>query len=161
MMKIDFSLNGKKVTVDTLPEKRLIDVIREDFGLLMSKNGCYSGECGSCTVQLEGKTVPSCQVPIFSVRAKHVVTIEGFIGTEKYLDIVNAFNDVNCAPCPFCFSGKILAVDSLIDSRRTPSTTEIMALLSDHSCSCTSVSLFIEGVKLAYQNREIRGALLK
>ena len=80
-MKIDFSLNGKKVTIDTLPEKRLIDVIREDFGLLQTKNACYSGECGSCIVQLEGKPVPSCQIPIFSVRAKHVTTIEGFTGT--------------------------------------------------------------------------------
>jgi carbon-monoxide dehydrogenase small subunit len=160
-LKIDFSLNGTKVTIDTLPEKRLIDVIREDFGLMMTKNACYSGECGSCIVQLEGKTVPACQVPVFSVRAKRVVTIEGFLGTEKYLDIINAFNDTKCTPCPYCFSGKILAVDSLIDNRRAPDTAEIMSLLSDHSCSCTSVSLFIAGVRMAYQNREMRGELLK
>ena len=160
-MKIDFSLNGKKVTIDTLPEKRLIDVIREDFGLMTTKNACYSGECGSCIVQLDNKTVPSCQVPVFSVRARHVTTIEGFINTEKYLDIINAFNDLHCIPCPFCFTGKILAVDNLIDSRRAPETAEIMALLSDHSCNCTSVSLFIRGVKAAFQNREMRGELLK
>lgn len=160
-MKIDFSLNGSKVTIDTQPEKRLIDVIRDDFGLMLTKNACYSGECGSCVVQLEGSTVPACQVPVFSVRAKHVVTMEGFIGTEKYLDIINAFNDIKCVPCPFCFAGKILAVDSLIDNRRAPGTAEIMALLSDHPCSCTSASLFIEGVRIAYQNREIRGELLK
>jgi len=160
-LKIDFSLNDKKVSVDTLPEKRLIDVIREDFGLMTTKNGCYSGECGSCIVQLEGNTVPACQVPVFAVRAKHVVTIEGFMGTERYLDIISAFNDVKCVPCPFCFAGKILAVDSLIDSRRSPETSEIMSLLSDHSCSCTSVSAFVEGVKIAYQNREIRGELMR
>ncbi len=160
-MKIDFSLNGNKVSVDTLPEKRLIDVIREDFGLMQTKNACYSGECGSCIIQLEGKAVPSCQIPVFSVRAKHVITIEGFSGTEKYMDIISAFNDVKCVPCPFCFAGKILAVDSLIDNRRSPQTSEIMDLLSDHTCSCTSVSKFIEGVKIAYQNREIRGELLR
>ena len=160
-MKIDFSLNGKKVSIDTLPEKRLIDVIREDFGMMRTKNACYSGECGSCIVQLEGKPVPSCQIPIFSVRAKHIVTIEGFAGTEKYLDIISAFNDVNGVPCPFCFAGKMLAIDSLIDNRRSPDTSEIMALLSDHTCSCTSVSSFIEGVKIAYQNREFRGDLLR
>ncbi|MDC7228210.1 MAG: 2Fe-2S iron-sulfur cluster-binding protein [Spirochaetales bacterium] len=160
-MKIDFSLNGKKVSIDTLPEKRLIDVIREDFGLMTTKNACYSGECGSCTVQLEGRIVPACQIPIFTVRAKRIVTIEGFMGTEKYLDIINAFNDIKCIPCPFCFTGKILAVDSLIDNHRTPDTSDIMALLSDHSCSCTSVSKFIEGVRMAYHNREFRGELLK
>lgn len=160
-MKIDFSLNGKKVTIDTLPEKRLVDVIREDFGLMMTKNACYSGECGSCIVKLDNKTVPSCQIPIFSVRARHVTTIEGFIETEKFSDIINALTDLKCVPCPFCFAGKILAVDSLIDSRRSPDTPEIMSLMSDHSCNCTSVSLFIQGVKKAYQNREMRGEMLK
>ena len=144
-----------------MPEKRLIDVLREDFGLMTTKNACYSGECGSCIVQLEGKTVPACQVPVFTVRAKRVLTIEGFMGTEKYLDIMNAFRDKKCIPCPFCFTGKIFAVDSLIDNQRSPETNDIMNLLSDHSCSCTSVSLFIEGVRLAYQNREFRGELLK
>ena len=105
-LKIDFSLNGKKVSVDTPPERRLIDVIREDFGLMAAKNACYTGECGSCTVQLEGLPVPACQVPIFTVRAKRIVTIEGFMGTEKYLDIINAFREAGCVPCPFCFAGK-------------------------------------------------------
>ena len=160
-MKIDFSLNNKKVSIDTLPEKRLIDVIREDFGLMTTKNACYSGECGSCIVQIDEKTVPACQVPIFTVRAKKVLTIEGFMGTEKYLDILNAFRDKKCIPCPFCFTGKVFAVDALIDNQRSPETNEIMNLLSDHSCSCTSVSHFIDGVRLAYQNREFRGELLK
>ena len=160
-MKIDFSLNGKKVSIDTLPEKRLIDVIREDFGLMQTKNACYSGECGSCIVQLDGRPVPSCQLPVFSVRAKRIVTIEGFMGTEKYLDIINAFNDADCVPCPFCFAGKIFAVDNLIDNRRSPENSEIMELLSDHTCSCITNSAFIEGVKLAFQNREIRGELLR
>ncbi len=160
-MKIDFSLNGRKVSIDAPPEKRLIDVIREDFGLMQAKNACYSGGCGACVVQLEGKTVPSCLIPIFSVRARHVVTIEGFIGTDKYMDIINAFNDTKSMPCPFCFGGKILAVDSLIDNRRVPENSEIMALLADHTCNCTSVSKFIEGVRLAYQNRELRGAMMR
>ena len=160
-MRIDFSLNGKKVSIDTLPEKRLIDVIREDFGLMQTKNACYSGECGSCVVQLDERPVPSCQIPVFSVRAKRVVTIEGFMGTEKYLDIISAFNDIDCVPCPFCFAGKIFAVNSLIDNRRAPDTAEIMRLLADHTCSCTGNSLFIEGVKLAFQNREIRGELMR
>jgi carbon-monoxide dehydrogenase small subunit len=160
-LKIDFSLNGKKVSIDAPPEKRLVDVIREDFGLLKTKNACYSGECGCCTVQLGEQTVPSCQIPAFAVRAKHVITIEGFTGTEKYLDIISAFSEEGCMPCPFCFAGKILAVDNLIDGRRSPETDDIMLLLSDHACSCTSISAFIRGVKTAYQNREIRGALLR
>lgn len=160
-MKIDFSLNGKKVTIDTPPEKRLIDVLREEFGLMSAKNACYSGECGSCIVQLEGQTVPACQLPVFTIRAKRVITMEGFRGTENYMDIINAFSETNSIPCPFCFTGKFFAVDKLIDSRRSPEVSEIMALLSDHSCSCTSVSAFIQGVKLAYQNREIRGELLR
>ena len=69
-MRIDFTLNGKKVSIDTRPERRLIDVLREDFGLVSVKNACYSGECGSCTILLDDQTVPSCQVPVFSVRAK-------------------------------------------------------------------------------------------
>lgn len=160
-MKIDFSLNGKKVTIDTPPEKRLIDVLREDFGLMNAKNACYSGECGSCIIQLEGQTVPACQIPVFTVRAKRINTMEGFRGTEKYLDIINAFSDAKSIPCPFCFAGKVFAVDRLIDNRRSPDISAIMTLLSDHSCSCTSVSSFIQGVKLAFQNREIRGELLR
>lgn len=160
-LKIDFSLNGKKVSIDTLPEKRLLDVIREDFGLMETKNACYSGECGSCIVQLDGRPVPSCQIPIFSVRAKRITTIEGFMGTEKYLDIISAFQDENCIPCPYCFAGKIFAVDNLIDSRKAPEAPEVMELLSDHRCSCTSNSSFIRGVKLAFQNRKMRGELLR
>ncbi len=160
-MRIDFSLNGKKVSIDTPPEKRLIDVLREEFGMMSAKNACYSGECGSCTILLEGQTVPACQLPVFTVRAKRVITMEGFRGTEKYLDIINAFSDAKSIPCPFCFTGKVFAVNRLIDSRRSPEVSEIMVLLSDHSCSCTSVSAFIQGVKFAYQNREIRGELLR
>ena len=160
-MRIDFSLNGKKVTTDTPPEKRLIDVLREDFGYMSAKNACYSGECGSCTVLLEGQTVPACQIPVFTVRAKHITTMEGFRGTEKYLDIINAFKEAKCIPCPFCFNGKIFAVDRLIDNRRSPENSEIMRLLSDHGCNCTSVSSFVQGVKFAFQNREIRGELLR
>ncbi|MDC7124581.1 MAG: 2Fe-2S iron-sulfur cluster-binding protein [Spirochaetales bacterium] len=160
-MKIDFILNRKDVKVDCPPEKRLIDVIREDFKLMMTKNSCYRGECGSCIVQIEGAPVPACQVPIFSIRNKQILTIEGFSGTEKYLDIITAFKEANCMPCPFCFAGKVFSVDSLIDGRRSPSTTEIMSLLSEHPCECTPTSRFIEGVKIAYQNREIRGELLK
>ena len=160
-MKISFLLNNKNVSIDTNPEKRLIDVIREDFKLIMSKGSCYSGGCGCCTVILNGITVPSCQIPVFAVRNKSVTTIEGFINTEKYLDIINAFSEWNCIPCPFCFAGKILAVDLLLESRNSPSTDQIMALLSDHPCSCISVSQFINGVKKAYVNREIREELSK
>ena len=87
--------------------------------------------------------------------------MEGFRGTEKYLDIINAFTETGCIPCPFCFAGKVFAVDRLIDNRRAPEVSEIMSLLSDHNCSCTSVSAFIQGVRYAYQNREIRGQLLR
>ena len=160
-MKIDFILNGKPVAIDTKPERRLVDVLRDDFGLLSVKNSCYAGECGGCTVLMDKQTVPSCHIPVFSVRSKQITTMEGFRGTEKYLDIYKAFEEAEALPCQFCFAGKVFAVDRLIDNRRIPETDEIMALLADHGCNCTSVSAFIKAVRTAYQNREIRGELMR
>ncbi len=156
-MTIDFSLNGKKVSVDAPPEKRLIDVIREDFGLTQTKKACTSGECGSCTVLLDGQPVPSCQVPVFTIRAKRIITIEGFSQTKDYTDIIEALTAEKCIPCPYCFSGKVLAVHRLIENRREPEMNDIMLLLSDHVCNCTPVSSFLQAVKRAFRNREFRG----
>ncbi len=157
-MIIEFQLNGKEVSIDTAPEKRLADILREIFGLLQTKTGCYSGECGACTVLFNGDIVQSCMLPAFYIKNSSIITIEGFSQTAEYADIKSGFERAGCFPCGYCHAGKILAVHALLDEHPTPDDITILAGLSGNKCICTDYSSLINGVKNAAQNRKkIRG----
>ena len=153
-MKIGFNLNGKKVSVDTTPEKRLIEILREDFGLIDTKDGCHEGKCGTCLVLYNGKITSSCLLPAFYIRNSYIITIEGFSKTQEYSDIVKGFNVAGYKPCNYCISGKILAVYSLLEEHPTPDDITILESLSGNKCICSDYTSLINGVKSAAKIRK-------
>ncbi|MEW5817214.1 MAG: 2Fe-2S iron-sulfur cluster-binding protein [Spirochaetota bacterium] len=153
-MNISFELNGKKITVDSEPEKRLVHVLREDFGLLKTRAGCHAGECGACTVLYNDMPVPACMLPMFTVRGLSIVTIEGFSKTPEYKDIVKGFEEASYEPCSYCSSGKILIVHALLEQEGEPDDALISSALSGISCTCSDYRTLIAGVKMAAINRK-------
>lgn len=135
-MKIIFTLNGRKTTLETSPEKKLIDILRSDLGLSGTKRGCEQGECGSCLVFINNNLLNSCLIPAFRLAGKDVVTIEGFSQTKEYSIIEEAFFNTGITLCGFCAPGIVLSIAHLLSHNQTPSYAEIRDALSGHLCRC-------------------------
>jgi aerobic carbon-monoxide dehydrogenase small subunit len=137
-----FTLNGKKVDVDAPPMKRLLDVIREDCGLAGTKEGCGEGECGACTVLIDGQAVNSCLVPFAQVGGARVKTIEGLAGHP----LQAAFAECGGAQCGICTPGMILAAAALPPRA---SDAEVREGLAGNLCRCTGYSAIYRSVAQA------------
>ncbi len=148
-MIIPFELNGTMVYLDANPGERLVRILRQRFKLLDSKEGCLSGRCGSCMVQLDGNPVPSCIIPVFEVKHRSVRTIEGFRQTEDFADIRQGFDRARVTMCGFCDAGKILIADSILRLEPKPSDEFSRSMFSGNICRCTSVDDLVEGVRIA------------
>lgn len=155
-MNVSFSLNGKNVAIDVEPEKRLVDVLREDLRLTGTKAGCYAGLCGTCHVLVGGRLNRSCMLPAFTARGAEVVTIEGFARTRDYAEIVKAFEEAEYYPCGYCSAGRILAVEALLSEYPDPSESEILAGLSGITCHCADQTSLIKAVEIAAFARKLR-----
>ncbi len=149
MIKINFILNDKPVTIETDPLMRLLDVLRTDFQLTGIKEGCGEGECGACAVLLDNKIVNSCSVAIGQIEGRRVTTIEGFKDTEAYLVIKNSFSETGGVQCGFCTPGMIIATESLLLENPHPNEEEIKEGLSGNLCRCTGYQAIKEAVKKA------------
>ena len=145
-MKISFILNGQKVNLDVNPTKRLLDVLRDDLRLTGTKEGCGEGECGACTVLVNGKPFNSCLTPVFNVEGKEVLTIEGFRETKEYRVIADAFADMGGSQCGFCTPGMILVTYALLKDNPHPSEEEIRFALSGNICRCTGYQAIVNAV---------------
>ncbi len=145
-MNVRFVLNGKNVDIDTIPERRLSEILREDFSLQGTKGNCYSGECGSCAVIFNGDIAPSCLIPAFAVRQAEVTTIEGISKSQMIKDIKKGFAESNYKACGYCVSGKMIAIYSLLHNNPAPVRIEIEEALKGHSCPCSSFRSLIEAV---------------
>src|SRR4029077_12817985 len=125
------TLNGKRTRVDAHPMKRLLDVLREDCGLTGTKEGCGEGECGACTVLMDGQPINSCLVPLAQARGARITTIEGLGGRHP---LQQAFTEQGGAQCGICTPGMILAAVAL---GRRPSFEDMRAGLAGNLCRCT------------------------
>ena len=148
-MKIDFTLNGKPVSVEACPLHRLLDVLRENFGLVGVKEGCGEGECGACAVIVNKRLVNSCLVPIGNVHNSSVITIEGFRQSEQFSIISEAFAEAGAVQCGFCTPGMIMAVQALLSQNPEPSRKQIVSGLSGNLCRCTGMNMIVEAVQIA------------
>lgn len=155
-MNIAFTLNGKSVSVDVEPEKRLIDIIRENFQLTKAKAGCYAGSCGACSILVDGQLACSCLLPAFTARGLEVVTIEGFSKTREYSDILKAFSEANYTPCSYCAGGRVLAIEALLSGHPDPTEEEIMAGMAGITCQCADYSSLLKAVGIAAFSRKMR-----
>ena len=148
-MEISFIINNKKVTVDVNPSMRLLDVIRDELHLTGTKEGCGEGECGACTVLVNGEPYNSCLTPVINVQSKVLLTIEGFRETKEYRVIADAFADMGGSQCGFCTPGMILVTYSLLCKNPHPTEEEIRFALSGNLCRCTGYQAIVNAVKQA------------
>ncbi len=154
MSRITFTLNGKKSVFEGDPLRRLVDVLREMYGLTGTKEGCGEGECGACSVLRNNRLVTSCIIPIGAIDGDEIVTIEGFRDTEKGKCIIEAFADGGAVQCGFCIPGMVLAAEALLESNPQPDEEDIRRAISGNICRCTGYDLIVESIKLA----SVRGA---
>ena len=150
-MKISFLLNGAMVSLDTDPMRRLIDVLREDFGLVGVKEGCGEGECGTCSILLDGGLALSCIVAVGAVHGREVTTIEGFEKTDAFHNLATAFVEAGAVQCGYCTPGMILAAHALLATVPDPDESQIREALSGNLCRCTGYNLMVKAVMSAAQ----------
>ncbi|HBX24215.1 MAG TPA: (2Fe-2S)-binding protein [Desulfotomaculum sp.] len=150
--ELQFELNARKVSVRVKPDATLLDVLREDLDLTGAKRGCGEGECGACTVLIDGMPVDSCIYPALKAAGKNIETIEG-LGTEDNLHPVQkAFLDEGAVQCGFCTPGMILSTRALLAKNQSPSEEEVKVALSGNLCRCTGYTKIINAVKVATRN---------
>jgi len=153
-MKIEFILNNEQKVIDVDPARRLLDILREDFGLTSVKEGCGEGECGACVVLMDGRAVNSCLVPAGNIVGKSILTLEGYKKTKRYKIIEECFLEAGSVQCGFCTPGFVMATESLLNENPHPTEEEIKAGLSGNLCRCTGYNMIIAGVKLAIERGE-------
>jgi carbon-monoxide dehydrogenase small subunit len=146
--EISFILNGSEVKVSVDGHLRLIDVLRNTMSLTGTKEGCGKGECGACTVIVDGRAVNSCLYPALEIEGKSVTTIEGLQMPGHKLSIIQqAFVDNGAIQCGFCTPGMIMSAKALLDSNPDPSDEEIRDALQGNLCRCTGYVQIVEAVK--------------
>jgi len=149
-IEISFILNGSEVKVSVHSHHRLIDVLREQLGQTGTKEGCGEGECGACTVIIDGRAVNSCLYPALEVEGKSVTTIEGLQGPKNELSVIQqAFVEQGAIQCGFCTPGMIMSAKALLDSNSDPSEEDIRDALLGNLCRCTGYVQIVEAVKKA------------
>ena len=148
-MKIRFTLNGRAIECETDAQTRLLDLLRETLALTGTKEGCGEGECGACTIVLDGKAVNSCLVPAPHVDGKTVLTIEGLASGQTMHPIQQAFVDAGGSQCGFCTPGFIMSTYALLAKNPSPTDEEIRTALEGNICRCTGYAKIIGAVRLA------------
>ncbi|HXG93309.1 MAG TPA: (2Fe-2S)-binding protein [Blastocatellia bacterium] len=146
---IQFTVNGEAVEVAFAPHKTLLEVLREDMGLTGTKHGCELGECGVCTVLVDGQPVLSCLLLGLDVEAREVTTIEGVATAEGLHPLQETFADLGAAQCGYCTPGFILVAKELLEKNPAPSRDEIKEALAGNLCRCTGYIKIYEAVELA------------
>ena len=144
--EISFQVNGKLVAVEAYPMERLLDVLREKLGLTGTKEGCGEGECGSCSVLMDGVLVNSCLVPALQAKGVNITTVEGLAEDERLHALQQAFLDCGGAQCGICTPGMILAAFHLLGKKPHPTIEDIREGLSGNLCRCTGYAQIIEAV---------------
>lgn len=148
-IKISFNLNGQDVSVLADPNKRLVDFLREDMGMLSVKEGCGEGECGACTIIYNGDAITSCLMLAGQVNGAKVVTLEGVSENGELNYIQQAFVDAGAVQCGFCTPGMVLSAKALLDKNPNPTQEEIRRAISGNLCRCTGYSKIVKAVEMA------------
>lgn len=146
-ISINFKINGKDVSVMTDPSKTLLDLIREDLMLTGTKRGCEIGECGSCTIIFNGKTVNSCMILATQAEGSSIITIEGLAKPGKLHPIQQAFIEKGAVQCGYCTPGMILSAKVLLDENPSPTKEDIRTTIAGNICRCTGYRQIVEAIE--------------
>jgi len=154
-MALTLNVNGKSRTVEADAETPLLYALRNDLGLIGARYGCGLGQCGTCTVIIDGKPVQSCDVPVSAVVGKQITTVES-LGTDDAMHpLQRAFIAEQAAQCGYCASGILMSAKALLDVNRNPSDADIRKALEGNLCRCGTHSRILRAIKRAA--KEIRG----
>lgn len=148
---IEFKVNGESHKLDVFPMSRLLDVLREDLRLTGTKEGCGEGECGACTVILNGQIVNSCLVPVAQADGAEITTIEGVANGDQLHAVQRAFIEHGGAQCGICTPGMILAAVDLLERNPQPTEADIRTGMAGNLCRCTGYMKIFESVVRACQ----------
>ena len=146
---VELDINGSKVRAGADPERSLLSVLRDDLNLTGAKYGCGEGQCGACTVLLDGVAARSCVTPVRAVLAKKITTIEGLEQNGKLHPLQEAFLKVEAMQCGYCTPGMIMAGVALLSKNPNPSETEIVRHLDGNICRCGTYPRIVAAVRLA------------
>jgi len=146
---IELKVNGEIHTLEIESQRTLLEVLREELGLTGTKEACGKGDCGGCTVLIDGEPVFSCLTLALEARGKDIVTIEGVAEGEKLHPLQQAFVDYGAIQCGFCTPGMILSAKSLLDKNTNPTEAEIKEAISGTLCRCTGYVKIIEAIQEA------------
>src|SRR5215470_11487061 len=141
-----FKVNGRQETVETFPMERLLDVLREQLQLTGTKEGCGEGECGACTVMIDGQIVNSCLVPVIQVADAEIQTIEGVSNSAQLHAVQQAFIECGGAQCGICTPGMVMAAINLLEKNPHPDEEAIREGLAGNLCRCTGYMKIFESV---------------
>jgi carbon-monoxide dehydrogenase small subunit len=146
---IKFTLNGRTVETDVPATARLLDLLRDEFELIGTKEGCGEGECGACSVFVNNLLQNSCLIPIGSIVGADIQTIEGIIETEQFKILDESYSIAGGVQCGFCIPGMIMASAALLSENPHPSEAEIREGISGNLCRCTGYNMIVEAINLA------------
>ena len=155
MLEITFSVNNQSKTLKVYPMERLLDVLREQLRLTGTKEGCGEGECGACSVMIDGQIVNSCLVPVAQVEGAQIRTIEGLASGDQLHAVQQAFIECGGAQCGICTPGMVMAAVSLLETNPQPSEADIRHGLAGNLCRCTGYMKIFESVVRACQNNRL------
>lgn len=154
MVDISLKVNGEFLEISVDENLRLIDLLRDELGFVGTKEGCGEGECGACTVIMDGETVNSCLVMAFQANGSSILTIEGLGKNGKLHPVQQAYTDVGAVQCGFCIPGMVLSTKALLDKNPHPTRDEIREGISGNLCRCTGYNKMVDATERAIRYME-------
>jgi carbon-monoxide dehydrogenase small subunit len=146
-VKISTTINARKHELEIRPNLALLDLLREELGLTGTKRGCEIGECGACTVLLNGKAVNSCLVLAPQIDGQEVVTVEGLTSERELHPLQESFLDHDAVHCGFCTPGMLMSAKDLLDHKHEPSEQEVRVAISGNLCRCSGYRQIVDAIK--------------
>lgn len=140
---------------DAPPTARLLDLIREEFGLIGTKEGCGEGECGACSIFVNNSLQNSCLIPIGAIAGAEIQTIEGLMETEQFKILDESYSECGGVQCGYCIPGMVMASAALLSENPNPTDAEIREGISGNLCRCTGYNMIVDAVKLAAKKGEV------
>ena len=157
-MSYRFLVNGDPVEVEVPGMRRLLDVLREDLALTGTKEGCGEGECGACSVLVDGAVVDSCLVPVCQVDGTSIRTVEGLSTQEQLNDLQAAFLEAGGAQCGICTPGMLMAAEAFLATSSPATDDAIRDAIAGNLCRCTGYTKIVEAIALAADRRRAAGS---
>lgn len=149
LRRLRLKLNGTWQEVETRPDRILLDFLREDLGLKGTKKGCEEGECGTCTVIMNGKAVLSCLIPAFKADGAEIFTVEGMAREDSLHPLQQAFWEEGAVQCGYCTPGMLLSAKALLDENPDPSLEDVKIGISGNLCRCTGYAKIVRAILVA------------